>query len=49
MEISINLFTPDIPVLEYYANRSDPVQMLHFAASNQGLHCLPTEFLQEIQ
>ena len=27
-------------------NRADPDQMLHSAASDQGLHCLPLNHLQ---
>ena len=30
---------------KFYANSADPDQMLQFAASDLGLHCLPTILL----
>ena len=32
-------------MVELFANRGDPDQMSHSAASDQGLHCLPTTLL----
>ena len=36
-----------IPILGYYANSADPVQMPPNVASDQGLHCLLTEILMK--
>ena len=32
-------------MVELFANSGDPDQMLHSAASDQGLHCLPVTHL----
>ena len=32
-------------MVELYANSGDPDQILHFAASDLGLHCLPINLL----
>ena len=40
-------FFRQIPVLGYYANSADPVQMPPNGASYQGLHCLLAEISME--